>query len=507
MRTKKALYNIASQMSYEIIAMICGLILPRFILSAFGSNYNGIISSITQFLDYISILTLGVSGATRVAIYKAQANGGIKEVSAVLKATDLYMKKVACAFVGYLICLMVIYPLLFRAEFEIFEIASLVAVIGIGTFAEYFFGITFRTYLMANQCMYISNLIQIITKVASTLISVVLILQGHSILVVKIGSAVCFAGAPVALYFIVKKKFGILTDVDPDATALKQRNDVMAHSIANCVHQYTDIFLLTLFTTPKIVSVYSVYGLVLSSLRKLQSVFTSGLEGAFGELWANEEYEKFEHNFNTFEYLIFSFVSVVFSCALILLLPFIVLYTKGINDAEYTLPTFAFVSILADVFFCLRAPYLITVQAAGMYRETKKYAFIEAGLNFAISTVAVFQFGLVGVVLGTLVANLYRTVQYALFSTKHLFRGRSISVFLKRLLWLFCNMSMIYIFKIILPSISINDWQGWIFAGFYYCFIAISVTLGSSYIFYRSDFVDSIKIIKRMLQKKRIVRG
>ena len=62
MRTKKALYNIIAQMSYEIVAMICGLILPRFILAAFGSSYNGMISSITQFLDYISILTLGISG-------------------------------------------------------------------------------------------------------------------------------------------------------------------------------------------------------------------------------------------------------------------------------------------------------------------------------------------------------------------------------------------------------------------------------------------------------------
>ena len=105
MRTKKALYNIIAQMSYEIVAMICGLILPRFILAAFGSSYNGMISSITQFLDYISILTLGISGSTRVAIYKANASGGIKEVSAVLKATELYMRKVAIAFVAYMLAL------------------------------------------------------------------------------------------------------------------------------------------------------------------------------------------------------------------------------------------------------------------------------------------------------------------------------------------------------------------------------------------------------------------
>lgn len=113
---KKALYNIIAQMSYEIVAMICGLILPRFILAAFGSSYNGMISSITQFLDYISILTLGISGSTRVAIYKANASGGIKEVSAVLKATELYMRKVAIAFIVYMLALTMVYPYIVRND-------------------------------------------------------------------------------------------------------------------------------------------------------------------------------------------------------------------------------------------------------------------------------------------------------------------------------------------------------------------------------------------------------
>lgn len=418
MRTKKALYNIVSQMSYEIVAMICGLILPRFILSAFGSSYNGMISSITQFLDYISILTLGISGSTRVALYKANAEGDIRDVSAVLKATEIYMRKVAIAFIGYMLALTVIYPYIVRDEFGWIEAASLVVIIGIGTFAEYFFGITYKTFLMANQSMYIYNIIQIGSKVANTLVSVLLIKAGQSIQIVKLGSAVCFAATPIILNVVVRKKYGIIKNVKPDNSALQQRGDVMAHSIANCIHQYTDIFLLTLFTTPKIVSIYSVYTLVLGSLRKLQNVFTSGLEGAYGDLWATGKYQKFEDTFNVFEYLIFSFVSVVFSCAAVLIMPFVQLYTKGINDAEYVLPAFAYMSVITYAVFCLRAPYLTAVQAAGKYKETKAGAFLEAGLNLGISILGVFKFGLIGVTLGTLVANVFRTLAVCNFCFK-----------------------------------------------------------------------------------------
>ena len=55
MRTKKAVINTMTSIIAEIVSIICGLILPRLILGAFGSSYNGITSSITQFLSCIGL--------------------------------------------------------------------------------------------------------------------------------------------------------------------------------------------------------------------------------------------------------------------------------------------------------------------------------------------------------------------------------------------------------------------------------------------------------------------
>jgi O-antigen/teichoic acid export membrane protein len=503
MRSKKALYNIIAQMTYEIVAMICGLILPRLILSAFGSSYNGLISSITQFLDYISILTLGISGSTRVAIYKANANGNINDVSAVLKATEIYMRKVAIAFIVYMVALTFIYPLIVSGEFEWIDVASLVVIIGIGTFAEYFFGITYKTFLMANQSMYIYNIIQIGSKIVSTLVAVLLIKLGQNIQIVKLGSAICFAVTPIILNQVVRRKYGIIKNIKPDNSALKQRKDVMAHSVANCVHQYTDVFLLTIFTSSNIVSVYSVYNLVLSSLNKLQTVFTTGLEAAFGELWAKGEIGKFEYNFNIFEYLIFAFISVIFSCAVLLILPFVQLYTKGVTDTEYIIPIFAYLYVAAYAALSLRTPYVIAVQAAGKYKETKIGAFIEAGLNFGISIICVIKLGLVGVVIGTLVANTFRTIQYAIFISKKLLVERTIFIFLKRIIWLVLNMSIIITLKLLLPTFEIDNWLMWIISGLFYFVAAVIIVLCSSLIFYRNDLKSSILVFKNMIKKRK----
>lgn len=502
MRTKKALYNIISQMSYEIVALVCSLILPRLILSAFGSSYNGVVASITQFLDYISFLTLGVSGATRVAIYKAKATDDIRNISAVLKATENYMRKVGYAFIVYMCVLVLIYPLIVRKEFEWFDVASLVIIIGLGTFAEYFFGITYRTFLMADQSNYIYNIIQIVSKICNTVISVVLINMGQSIQVVKLGSAACFVAAPIILNYIVRKKYKIIADIEPDLSALDQRNNVMAHSIANCIHEYVGIFLLTLFSTTSIISVYSIYGLVLSSIRKMQVVFTTGLEGAFGELWARNQIGSFKRNFNVFELFIYIFASIIFSCTSILILPFIKLYTHGINDVNYILPLYANIAILAQMFFCIRAPYLIATQAAGKYKETRNGAFIEAILNLVISFIGVIKFQIFGVAIGLAVANLFRTIQYAYFLSKNILH-RSIMRFVKRFIWLVVNLIInITLFQSII-SWQVNTWTNWIYTGLFVFILSTILTIISAYIFFKDEMVVFFQKACEMFKRKK----
>ena len=56
MRSKKAIKNILVSLFQQIITIICGLVLPKAILGAYGSSVNGLISSITQFLTYITLL-------------------------------------------------------------------------------------------------------------------------------------------------------------------------------------------------------------------------------------------------------------------------------------------------------------------------------------------------------------------------------------------------------------------------------------------------------------------
>ena len=502
MRTQKAIKNAVVSMAYQVIAVICGLITPRLILSAFGSTYNGVISSANQFLQMISILKLGIAGATRVALYRPLAENDILAVSRIIKSNKNYMRRVGLAVIGYTLVLSLIYPFISHSDLSRMESGVLILIVGISVFAENYFSVSNETLLSAAQSVYIYYIIQSIALIANTLFSVVLIHAGCSIFIVKLVSALVFLVSPICLNLIVKKKYRLVSDCEPDHTAIKQRGAAAFHSIANIVHENTDLVVLTLFKDAKLISVYTVYQLIAGKVRQILLMLANGLEGAFGNMWAKGEMEALESNFRFFEYLIFALTSVIFSCMAVLLSPFVKLYTLGVTDVNYIRIGFALLTVFTEMMHCIRHPYLILVQATGSYEATKKGALYEAVINLAVSVVLVNLIGLNGVMLGTLVANTFRTVQYAFFISSHIIRG-TIKRTGMRFGWFLGNttasMAVQYMAFRFLPEI--NAWQNWILCGMIAFLSAVMMTLGTSAVFFPHELKRAFGIVLSMVRR------
>lgn len=488
MRTKKAVKNIISSLIYQIVSIVCGLIAPRLILTAYGSTYNGVVSSATHLLGMISILTLGIAGATRVALYKSLAANDILATSRIMKSNKRYMRRVAVVLAAYAVVLMIVYPYISHNDLAKNEVALLIGIVSISSIAEYFFGISNVTLLSAAQSGYLASTISIIARIANTTIIFLLVRSGASVFVVYLASSLVFFISPAVLNYIVRRRFGLIRDCEPDDSALKQRGAAAFHSVANIVHNNTDLVLLTAFMDAKVISVYTVYYLVVGKIKSLMSVFTGGMEGAFGDMWAKKEYNNFNRNFEIYEYALYSFTAVAFTCVGLLILPFLSRYTAGITDIEYLRPSLAVFITLAEAMHCVRQPYLTIVQATGNYEATKIGALMEAVVNLAVSVILIQLIGINGVIIGTLVANTIRTAQFSVFASKHLLH-RSITAVFQRFAWLLANSgTIIGVSFLLIRRLSFAPgWMGWIVEAVIVTFIACAVTVLYSLAFYKRD--------------------
>lgn len=502
-RSKKALLNTIVLAVYQIISFVCGLILPRLIMKHFGSTYNGICSSITQFLSFITILQVGIAGSTRFSLYKVLNDKDTKGISGIVNATERYMKKVGLVLLIYIGILALVYPLAVRSHLSNISIAALVVIIGAGTFAQYFFGITYQILLNADQRQYVYYLILSISTILNTVVAVVLMATGNSIHIVKLGSAFVFVLQPIILGIIVKHDYNIDKSVPPNKEGLKGRRDVMWHSVANIIHNNVGLVSLNLFANQKIVSVYSVHYLIFNSLSLVLSIFTMSLESAFGSIFANKEYEKAYNHLEKYEFFMCFAVIVVFSSALTLIEPFVSIYTEGITDVNYIVPVFAYTAVIAQAVMCLRQPYLTIVQAAGHYKQTRNGAFIEAAINIVLSTTLTYVYGIIGVAIGLLVANTYRTVQYVFYLSKNIV-NRSARKAIKTITWTLTTSAVVVVVQVlIVNSIPIFNWSTWVLDGVI-CFMAACViSVVSAVIFYKKRFMETVGTIFHMVFNKR----
>lgn len=108
-KNRKSRLNIVTTLCNQLITTACGIVIPRVLISAFGSEAYGISVSITQFLSYITLLESGIGGVARAKLYGPLAKNDMAEISAVYRAIRSFFRCVAGAFLVYSIVLGITY--------------------------------------------------------------------------------------------------------------------------------------------------------------------------------------------------------------------------------------------------------------------------------------------------------------------------------------------------------------------------------------------------------------
>lgn len=422
MREKRLFYNTISSLVFQVTIIICGFILPRLILNAFGSEVNGLVNSITQFLGVISFLELGVGAVVQSALYKPLAEKNQEDVSKIISSANKFFTRLGQILLIYVIALVIFYPQFAGKNFGFIYTASLIVTISISSFAQYFFGIVNRLLLTADQRGYIQYNAQTLAVVCNTAACFILIRVGCSIQIVKLTTSLIYLLQPFLIYLYVRHHYSIERKIKYIKEPIPQKWNGIAQHVAAVILDGTDTIVLTLFATLSDVSIYSVYFLVVKGVKQLFMSMTNGITSLIGELWAKQELEELNKTFSWTEWVIHTGTTFVFGLTAILIVPFVRVYTLGIHDANYIQPLFAALIVAANAGHCLRLPYNIIILAAGHYKQTQNNYIIAAILNIVVSVVTVKAWGLIGVAIGTLVAMGYQTVWMAVYDSRNLIK-------------------------------------------------------------------------------------
>lgn len=418
--------NAISSIMTQCVTLIQGLIIPRLILETFGSDVNGLINSITQFLGFISLLEGGLGAVVLAELYRPIEDKNEKEIRNILEACQAFFNKISIVFVAYIVVLSIVYSFIVKKEFSLGYTASMVMILSLVTLAQYLFSITYRLFLQADQKLYVVNYISSVTIIINTASAAAIIYLFPNVHIVKLCSGIIYLLQPLAYKHFVEKRYRLNTGfrIHVPKGVLINRWSGFWQNLAHFINMNTDVAVLTIFTSLGTVSVYTVYLMAISALRGILSSFCNSYQSALGKYIAEDNTKILSEKFKKIESLSWFLGITVFSTCLLLINPFVKLYTTGIHDANYFQPVFAIIIVLANTVYSVREPYRLLILAAGKFEETNFGSTMEAVLNLVISIILVWKFGLIGVAIGTLIAIGYRYIYFLWYLKNHIIYRR-----------------------------------------------------------------------------------
>ncbi|MBO4707556.1 MAG: hypothetical protein J5594_03230 [Elusimicrobiaceae bacterium] len=420
-RTELFLQNSFTMAMQQIVAMVSAFIIPRVLLTVYGSEINGFIVSVTQFISYFVLVEAGISGASIYALYKPLADNDIPAINGILSAAKKFYQTSGYIFLTLVCLLAILYPVFAKTlQLTAWQIALVVFSLGVKGVLDFFTLSKYRVLLTASQRSYVISCAQIVYWLLNILIVWGLAKLGFSIVTVEVAVVLSVFVRSFMLYYYTIRHFPFVDySVSPNKKSIKERWNVLYLEVLGSVHSALPIVLATIFTSLIEVSIFSIYNLVLMGIESIFGIFGAGLGASFGDVIARKQRRVLKESTQQFEQFYYMLITIVYSAALLLILPFIQIYTRNITDANYLLPALGFVCVLKGLLHNLKTPQGMLVISAGMYRQTRWQSTTQALIATIGGAIGAYFWGLYGIVGGAILANIYRDIDLLFFIPKH----------------------------------------------------------------------------------------
>ncbi len=449
MNNKKSIYNILCSVGGQAITLVIGLIIPRFLLLNYGSETNGFLSTVTQIMSYMTLLEAGVGTASMQALYKPFAEDNQKSISQILSATNKYYRRTGIIYAVIIAVVSLVYPLVVNGELDYFTMVAIIVVNGATGVVSYLFQGKYKVLLQAEGKNYIVVNLNTIVNVLINVARVILINASVNIVIVQFAYLVFNVLQMLYFGWYIKKNYKWLNvNEEPDYKAISQKDAVLIYQVSAMIFEHTDVIILSIMCDLEVVSVYTVYKTVFGMANTLLTNVSTGFVFRLGQAYGTKKVS-FSMMFDAYETYYMAVVFAIYSLVDLFILPFMKLYTSGVNDYEYIDPLLATMFVAINLLSSGRMTSANAINFAGKFQETKNRAILESAINLITTIIGTYLWGIYGALLGTIVALLYRTNDMIIYANKHILKKNCFTTY-KR--WL-CNLPVFIITTVFVKEI------------------------------------------------------
>lgn len=506
MRTKKAFANNLTAAILQVIILIFGLILPRLMISTYGSELNGLVSSTKQLVSYLQYLELGITSALIATLYRPLAQEDYDTINPLVTRAKKEYEKISFGYFIGVILLSLIYPLLLKEDLGYWNVAMLVSLVGIYGAIDFYSLSKYRVLLEADQKAYVIKLVTIVTTILQNVASIVFMIFDQSILLVVFIPTIFLPIRSIFLRLYIKKNYKqIEYSAKPVEAKLESRKDAFVSGLSTTLNVSLPHIIVSIMISLEMSSVFSVYSIVFIGLAGVLNVATSGMRSAFGNMIARGEKETVTKTYGYYVFLLYALIAILYSAALSLIIPFIKVYMVD-ADINYIYPMIGILFTVWSVIHNVGLPNQTMLNASGEWKIATKTNIIQAIILVILTLVLGNFLGVEGILVGMIIATAYKTIALMFLTNKNILDTSGKTSFLRLLgiyfIILLANVPMLTR----LINIDVSNFIEWTIAAVIVVIWATAITVVVTYVFDRKTIKEIysryVKPIFKRIRKK-----
>ena len=452
---KREIKNILYSFFSQIIMLLLGFLVPRFIISGYGSDTNGLTNTITQVFTYLALLEAGIAQATSNALYKFINNKNKNEdnISKIFSISQKYFRKVSFFYALVVLFVSIVFPLIIKTSLSYTTIFLYIIIEGIISLISFYFIQSWTALFQVDGRYYVVSKIELLNKVLCYGIKIVLAIKGINIIFIQLGCLVASLIKLLIYKIYIKKNYSWVTiEKNISGENLDNKSYYVVSEVAWTVFSSTDMIILSIFCSTQLASVYSIYNMVYLALNSLLVSVYNSMRYVLGQNYFTNT-NKYKKIHDTFNSIFFGIMTIMMCVAYVLIIPFVRLYTSGVNDVNYIYDSLPLLFCLVQLISWSRYVSGNLTAIAGYAKNTSYVSVIEAIVNIVLSLILVNKYGIIGVLIATVVALPIKVV-YCTYLADVIILKRSV---LKTIKIIGCNW-LIFIATTLIPyKIHVNS--------------------------------------------------
>lgn len=429
----------------QLVIIILGFVIPRIFISKYGSDVNGLLSTLSQIFTYLALLEAGISQAARNALYKPLHDNAMEDISIVSSVAKSYYRKISPYYAAGVLLISIIAPLVIKTSVDTKTVFLVVLLEGMSGACSFYFIQTYYVILQADGHGFINDSINLFYRVFSYIARIVLALNRVNIIFLQACYLFLTIIKVVAYKLYFKKSYPwIDLNKDTKGKKLPDRNSYIIIEIAWTIFSSTDLIILSTFLSTSASSIYAVYNMVFVGLHSILNAVYHSTSYILGMKY-HENIEAYEKTHDLYMSLFLGMMTILMSTTIYLMTPFIQLYTRNVSDINYIINGLPVLFCLVQIFSWSRYIQGNLMGISGYAKQAGKISIVEAVANVTFSVILVGKYGISGVLFATVIALpikiIYTTYVSDKLVMKRSFR-HSITIIGSNLMFFFVNVNI-----------------------------------------------------------------